>query len=342
MSDAKKANQHFVISRTDGIGDVMLTLPVAGMLKRQFPSCKISFLGRSYTQTIIKLCEHVDEFLNWDEIRAGSTKSQVTFMYEIKADVFIHVFPVSTIAKMVKKADIPIRIGTSHRIYHLNTCNKLLNLGRKNSDLHEAQLNMKLLAPLGIGDEVSLDEISGLYGLSSGEKLNAEAQSAIDATRFNLIIHPHSKGSARQWSLENCAALIHMLPKEKFNVILTGTKEEGAAVRGKLFSDNPALIDLSGKLELIELINLIGKADGLLAASTGPLHIASALGKHAMGIYAPMRPIHPGRWAPVGVNAKVFVLNKKCNDCKTKKICACINAVTPDEVKAYLLQVISG
>ena len=48
---------------------------------------------------------------------------------------------------------------------------------------------------------------------------------------------------------------IHLLPADKFNVILTGTKEEGAAVRGKLFSDNPDVTDLSGKLDLNELIN---------------------------------------------------------------------------------------
>ncbi|MBL4755664.1 MAG: glycosyltransferase family 9 protein [Flavobacteriales bacterium] len=339
MSADSEDHQHIVISRTDSIGDVMLTLPVAGMLKKHLPNCKISFLGRAYTKAIIENCEHVDQFLDWDQIADAKGKDQLRAVLEFKADVIIHVFPVKEIARLAKKAEIPMRIGTTHRVFHLNTCNKLLNLGRKNSNLHETQLNLKLLTPLGIHEEVSLEEIPKLYGFTSKNTLTPDGQKALDHSRFNLIIHPRSKGSAREWGVENYATLLHILPKDRFNVILTGTKEEGAAIRGKLYADNPALTDLTGKLTLEELINFIGQADGLLAASTGPLHIASALGKNAVGLYAPMRPIHPGRWAPVGPQAKHFVLHKKCSDCKTNGSCACIQAIEPEEVKAYLLGV---
>ncbi|MBL4735921.1 MAG: glycosyltransferase family 9 protein [Flavobacteriales bacterium] len=342
MSENRTDNQHIVISRTDSIGDVILTLPVAGMLKQHYPECEITFLGRSYTRAIIENCKHVDAFLDWDEIVGKSPRNQVEAFRKIHADVFIHVFPVKEIARIVKKANIATRIGTSHRVYHINTCNKLPNLGRKNSNLHEAQLNLKLLGPLGIDSEVSKAEISELHGFSSREALPPEAMAALDNSKFNLIIHPRSKGSAREWGLGNYAALLHLLPTEQFNVILTGTKEEGAAVRGKLFADNPIITDLSGKLNLNELISFIGHADGLLAASTGPLHIAAALGKHALGIYAPMRPIHPGRWAPIGPKSKYFVLDKKCSDCKTSEICACIASITPEEVLDHLLQFVAG
>lgn len=340
MPEDRKNYQHIVISRTDSIGDVILTLPVAGMLKKHYPDCKISFLGRSYTQAIIDHCEHVDAFIDWDELHARSAKDQLNNLQKIKADVLIHVFPDKEIARLAKKAEIPIRIGTTHRVYHLNTCNKLLNLGRKNSDLHEAQLNLKLLSPLGVKEDVGLEEIPDYYGLKCTSSLSPESESALDHSKFNLIIHPRSKGSAREWGLENYSALLKMLPKEQFNVILTGTKEEGAAVRGKLNEGNPNLIDLSGSTDLAGLISLISQADGLLAASTGPLHIASALGKHAIGVYAPMRPIHPGRWAPLGKNAKFFVLDKKCSDCKAGGGCACIRDISPKIVQEQLLGLI--
>ena len=342
MSEDRRHNQHIVISRTDGIGDVTLTLPVAGVLKRHFPTCKVSFLGRDYTQAIIAHCEHVDTYLSWDDLSALSPKDQIRAFEKLEADVFIHVFPVKEIARLAKKAEIPIRIGTSHRVYHLNTCNKLINLGRKNSDLHEAQLNVKLLSPLGITDEMSKDDIPELYGFHSEEPLTPDGTSALDDSRFNLIIHPRSKGSAREWGVENYVQLLKLLPQDTFNVILTGTKEEGAAIRGNLFSENPELTDLSGRLDLAELINFIGHADGLLAASTGPLHIASALGKHAIGIYAPRRPIHPVRWAPLGTQAKYFVLEKKCGECKNDEKCACIAAIPPQEVLTHLLECSKG
>lgn len=65
-------------------------------------------------------------------------------------------------------------------------------------------------------------------------------------------------------------------------------------------------------MNLKQFISFIAAADGLIAASTGPLHIAAALGKVALGIYPPIKPMHPpGRWAPLGKNASYLVLEKK-------------------------------
>ncbi|MBL0315693.1 MAG: hypothetical protein IPP69_07900 [Flavobacteriales bacterium] len=60
---------------------------------------------------------------------------------------------------------------------------------------------------------------------------------------------------------------------------------------------------MSRAINLAELIAFINQYDGLVAANTGPLHIASACGIHAFGLYSLKRPIHPGRWSPVGKNA---------------------------------------
>lgn len=57
------------------------------------------------------------------------------------------------------------------------------------------------------------------------------------------------------------------------------------------------------------------------------------LGKRALGLYSPMKPIHPGRWMPLGKRSEYLVLNKLCTDCRRSKECACINSITPIQVK---------
>ncbi|MFM7105313.1 MAG: glycosyltransferase family 9 protein, partial [Flavobacteriales bacterium] len=57
------------------------------------------------------------------------------------------------------------------------------------------------------------------------------------------------------------------------------------------------------KFSLDELIQFIGQCQGFVACSTGPMHIAAALGIPTVGLFSPHRPIHPGRWAPLGPNA---------------------------------------
>lgn len=61
--------KRILISRTDNLGDVILTLPIAGILKKEIPGCYILFLGKKYTKPIIEACENVDEFIDWDEIK---------------------------------------------------------------------------------------------------------------------------------------------------------------------------------------------------------------------------------------------------------------------------------
>ncbi len=137
--------KNIIISRTDSLGDVVLTLPVAKILKDFFPEIKIAFMGREYTRPLIMACKYVDEFIDI----ADFLKQEVT-IFGRKPEAILHIFPVAAIAKKAMLLRIPLRIGTTNRFYHRFTCNKLVRLSRKNSDLHEAQLNLQLLQPFGI------------------------------------------------------------------------------------------------------------------------------------------------------------------------------------------------
>ncbi len=341
--------KRIIISRTDNLGDVILTLPMAGILKKEIPGCYILFLGKKYTKPLIDACEFVDEFVDWDEIKlmlpaCRTGRDAGCWMLDnekFQADVILHVFPVREIQKLAKDSKIPLRIGTSHRWYSWLYCNILVHYSRKKSDLHEAQLNLKLLEPLGITKKFTLSAIASFFGLtklanSPALQLSSSPARQLTSSVFNLILHPKSKGSAREWGLDNFSKLIGLLPEEKFRIFITGTKEEGALMNEFLYQHRNRITDMTGKQSLAELFSFINSCDGLVAASTGPLHIAAALGKRAIGIYAPMRPIFPQRWAPLGKNATYLVLDKKCNACRKSGDCECIRAIRPEEVAEKL------
>ena len=328
----------FIISRTDAIGDVMLTLPVAGVLRSLYPSARILFLGRAYTRDIIDACTHIDGFLDWDQLKESSPDQQLK---ATAADTIIHVFPNKPIARAAWQARIPQRIGTTNRLYHWLYCNIRVPLSRKNSPWHEAQLNLQLLKPLGARENYTLEEISGFYGLTRLVDLPPAITALLAPDRFNLILHPKSRGSAREWGLDNFRQLIALLPRNRFNIFLTGTAAEGKLLES-MRQEFPFLTDLTGRLSLGELMSFIARADGLVAASTGPLHLAAALGIHALGIYPPIRPMHPGRWAPVGKKAVVFVEKKDCDACRKTGDCACMRAIRPQALSEYLQSLPAG
>lgn len=322
--------QHIIISRTDSIGDVILTLPMAGMIKKHYPDCKITFLGRTYTKPIVAMSEHVDGFLNYDDFGGDGVK----ILTDANADTIIHVFPVQEIARMAKSAGIPNRVGTVRKIFHLGLVNRKLNFTRRKSDLHEAQLNMKMLTPLGIDEIPMLDELPDYYGFTHVPELTENVKSVLEANKINLILHPKSKGSAMEWGLENFRKLLEIIPQDLFNVMVTGTEEEGKLIKQKIELVNCR--DLTGKFTLEELIALIGSADGLLAASTGPLHIAAALGKHAFGIFSERKPIHPGRWSPVGKH--VHVISHPDKSGSDQELDQWVKLITPEMVLSSILE----
>ncbi len=333
---------NIILSRTDNIGDVVLTLPVAVILKILMPQCKIYFLGQPYTRPVIECCSAIDYFIDWNVMSSKSKKETISYIRNLRVDVIIHVFPKAQIAKLAKQSNIPLRIGTTNRLYHWTTCNKLIFLSRRRSYLHEVQLNIKLLQPLGAKKNYELDEIQNYYFLDKVKPLNANFKKLLSDNKFNLILHPKSKGSAREWGIDNFSNLVRILPKDRYRIFITGTKEEGDLIKESILNKHAdEIVDLTGKMNLDELISFINESDGLIAASTGPLHIAAALKKTVIGIYPPIKPMHPGRWAPIGKNAHYMVIDRKCNKCRKNINCECISEIKPEEVKNKLLEVIS-
>lgn len=298
------SNKHILISRTDGIGDVILTLPLAGELKRLFPSCTISFLGRTYTQDVVSCCEHVDRFLNWDTVAEGSLNDQVSLFRRSKADVIFHVFPRKQVVIAAAAAKIPMRIGTARRVHAFTRMTHKLWYSRKDAGQHEAVLNLRMLEGLKSTNEYAEEQIPSLYGFKTKPIMNGAALELLQQS-FKIILHPMSHGSAVEWGLANYAKLIEALEGKGVSIGITGTEKERNAIGNALPWDK--VIDLGGKLTLSQLVSTIGASNGLVAASTGPLHIAAAAGIHALGLYSPKKPLFPTRWKPLGDKAEYLV-----------------------------------
>jgi ADP-heptose:LPS heptosyltransferase len=327
------AHKTIILSRTDNIGDVMLTIPLASILREKIPGIQIVFLGRRYTSAVLKASGFIDRFVAVEDILEGQLSLET-----LQAQAIVFAYPDRKLASLAKHAGIPIRVGTSHRWYNLLYCNHTVNLGRRHSDLHEAQLNLQLLEPLGIGSSYSPYQLEHRYALKSHAVLPQQLQSLLDTNRFVLLMHPKSKGSAREWPSASYASLSKQLLPEQYQVIVTGTAEEGQRLTEEGFwsACGEHVFNATGMLSLDQLLALIQQSDGLLACSTGPLHMASAVGIHALGLYPPMRPIHAGRWAPIGPNADYLSLSKECSDCRKNMDCHCLRSITVEEVYLHL------
>ena len=327
-------NKNIVISRTDSIGDVILTLPLCAWLKKNNPDVNIIFLGKGYTKPIIEACQSVDVVADWNDFSLLSKEERVKAFKAFKAHAILHVFPNKEIATLAKKAEIPVRVGTSHRLYHLWTCNHRLNFTRRKSNLHEAQLNHELLRPFGLD---RLPELKALERTTEGFRAKTvDLPKEFSGLTNVTILHPKSQGSAKEWPIEKYMELATQLVSDGKTVIFTGTEEEGAKFRSQI-PKLKSIIDSTGKLSLEQLMVLIQNASNIVACSTGPLHIAASLGVNTVGLYVPRRPMHPGRWGAIGKRVNTLVFDENCTNCANQKDCSCITEIKVERILKSLI-----
>jgi len=331
-------NSHILICRTDNIGDVVLTLPLAGYLKRRFPAARIGFLCRSYAAPLVRGCASIDYVIELENL--GNFPTQLV---ESGVDTIIFGKPDRRLAAMAWTARVENRVGTSHRWYHWLYCNRLAHFSRVKSSLHEAQLNFALLKPLGIDHVPTLQELAGLYDLTAPAAPNVQPdmQQLLPSQSFNLILHPKSNGNGREWPIAHYTELAQLLQAQAdIRVWVTGSQAEGEWLR----QNAAALLALSnvnnacGRFNLGELSAFIAQADGLVASGTGPLHMSAALGQATLGLFPPLRPIDPGRWGALGTRAQVLCRSEPCAGCPGAESCRCMAEITPQQVATVVLQ----
>jgi len=324
-------NKHIVISRTDSIGDVILTLPVCAKLKELYPHCTITFLCKRYTAAIVKNYQCVDHILLADDLQKDTLQEQIQTISNSHYDAIVHVFPNKQFGKLFKKAKVKYRIGTSHRIHHWFSCNIRPRFTRKGSHLHESQLNFKLLSFFGIQAVPSLEKIKSYNKHFQVPSIDLHSEVASLNFENTICLHPKSQGSAVEWPMENYVELASKLVENGKTVCFTGTDKEGDLFRD-LIPKHERIVDSTGKLNINQLQYLIKESHGLVACSTGPLHIAAILERKAVGLFCPRIPIHPGRWMPLGSKAVAVVNDSNCEQCNKGLPCDCITKITVEKV----------
>lgn len=329
-----KKLDHVILSRTDGIGDVILTLPMAHALKECFPGVRVTFLGKGYTRPIIHAYTHADHFEDWD-LAGEDEASQAAFLKSCEADAIVHVFPRKEIVSAAYRAGIPLRVATARRFHTFTQVNHRLWFSRKKSDLHEAQLNLKMLSAFNCEPSLDLSDIRERFDFSRGAKAPDGYTHWTDSP-FRVLIHPKSHGSAVEYPPESFTRVINELTGMGIEVGITGTAKEREAIGDGLPWEK--VTDFTGRLSLHELMELINCSDVMIAASTGPLHIAAALGRRAIGLFSPKRPIHAGRWQPIGKHASFRVAPEHPEDGKLK----IDPMVIVEDVKAWRLEQSKG
>ncbi|MCX6175408.1 MAG: glycosyltransferase family 9 protein [Ignavibacteriales bacterium] len=318
--------KNILIVRTDRIGDVVLSLPLAAIIKKHFPDCKVTFLLREYTKPLAVNNPNIDEVIILREVEWKSSIRENIELLKNKFDICIVAYPTYPIALILFLSNIKTRVGTSYRWYSF-LFNKKNYEHRKYGEYHELEYNVHLLRQLGIDENVTEENVS--YGITPSIQEEEKVKKDLNELKINfskpiIIVHPGSGGSAVDLPISKMKEIVNNLSNERVEILITGTTAEKELCQSLVV--NKSIINLAGRYNLSELIALINQCNVMIANSTGPIHIAAALGKNVVGFYPKFTAASAKRWGPYSNKKNIFTPDIDCTNC-TRKQCEELNCM---------------
>jgi heptosyltransferase-2 len=283
-----------LIVRPDGIGDVILSLPVASQLKQLVPEVKTGFLTSPVVAPVLERHPDIDYVRT---IRWTDPLRELRAVFSDGVDVTIFLKPFRRLMWAAFLVQVPIRVATGFRWYSL-LANRRIYVHRSDFSKHESEYNVQMLKGLGLN---SLAVSQPTLTISDAERGSGERRwTGFPSPR--AVIHPGGF-SARRWRPEHYRNLAFELARAGYGVALTGSDGERVEFEREGLSGAPlprGVSNLMGRLSIRELMALIARAHVVISGATGPAHLAAALGIPTVSLFDPRRSNLPTRWKPLG------------------------------------------
>jgi lipopolysaccharide heptosyltransferase I len=194
--------------------------------------------------------------------------------------------------------------------------------------VHVIDKNLALLRAIGI-DEVGLRE----FPLPTSESEAATVRMGLKSLGLGgfVILNPGGGWPSKLWPPEGYGTVARALRERGLEALVTwGPGEQGLAERVVKASDGAAVRCFP--TTLLEYIELCRETRLVIAADTGPLHVACAVGAPVLGLYGPTDPERNG---PFSSDDRVVRRVPLCSPCH-KRRCrvheGVMRAITPTEV----------
>lgn len=305
-----------LVVRPDRLGDVILSTPVVQVLRRNYPKSRIIMMVREELAPIVRGLEGLDDVMTYDPTgRHAGIRGWFKLVDELRAQKFkisVVLFSHARIASALFVAGVRYRVGPLSRIHSFLFFNKGYRQRRSQVEMHEADYNLQLLRRLGISTETRVVEPKITVSPLARDKMQKwlrEAGAKISYDPFAqkhplLCVHPGMGGSALNWPEEHYVELLKQMLADDQKVVMTlGPNESalGDRIKASLGEYADKLMVYHGA-SIEDLAALLSFSAVMVAPSTGPMHLANALGVRIVTFFPPIRVQSAIRWGPYSVD----------------------------------------
>jgi 3-deoxy-D-manno-octulosonic-acid transferase/heptosyltransferase-1 len=332
-----------LIVKLSAIGDVVHTLPLLEVLRKNFPQARIDWVVEEEAGQIIMGHSMIDHVLvshrkTWQKSltkrrhRTATLREMFRFIRELRSHKYdlvidLHGLFKSGVLTGLSRAKRKIgftggREGSSlfltERPYYVNY------------DQHALDRYLKTIDYMGCT----------MYSWKGDIPVDGSDRDAIESFILNndlqnkkiVAINPIARWKTKLWEPERFSLLADRVQKElNVKVVFTGSEQDRGVIDEIVREMETIPLDLAGRTSLKALAYLYSKCDLLITTDTGPMHMAAAMGCPVIALFGPTAPWRTG---PYGKEHRVIREEMECSPCFKKKCdhLSCMKDITVDGV----------
>jgi lipopolysaccharide heptosyltransferase II len=324
-----------LLIRLRRIGDIVMTTPAVAALKRALPRSLLSYVVEEPFRRLVEGNPDLDEVLV-----VPPHQGFISFLrfirrlrrerYDLAID--FHGGPRASRITWLSRAKTKAGYELKHKGFFYDV---RVPRSREGTPVHSVVNHLNLLRAVGIAIEEprpplflpparqeEADRIEGFWtdhGLP-GAKV--------------VVLHIGAGNEFRDWGASNLAALADRLAVlQDVRVILVGATQDMSRAENIRKTRPKKILSLAGKINLIELREVIARAALFAGPDSGPMHIAATTRAPIVALFGPTLPAN---FAPWKAEATLIEKPMDCRPCKQRRCLTedfrCLRSITIDEV----------
>lgn len=343
-------SERILIVRLSALGDVVHALPVLDALRRARPDAHIGWLVEEAAASLL------EDHPQLDEVRVaprGALKGHLRggrlakawgllrqtrrALREARYDLTLDVQCNLRSALLARASGAPRRIAFAPPFSKEGAHRFATELVSVTGEPQlKVERDLEILRPLGIDGTGARSQLA----IPEADRVDARTLRAREGPLVGLHPGVSGFGAFKRWAPERYAQLATRLFESRGvkSLVTWGPGEEELAAR-IVETAGAAAIQAPATRSLKALGALYEVCDVVVAADTGPLHLAAALGVPTVGLYGPKDPAIYGAWnGKTGQKAITVWKNVHCSPCTLRRCnnVICMPAITVDDVSAAL------
>jgi lipopolysaccharide heptosyltransferase I len=320
-----------LVVRIGALGDIIHTLPAVAAIRAAYPDARIDWLVEGKHRAILDLVPVIDSIIPIESAHMTGWLEATRRLRGRRYDVALDFQGLWKSAAWARLSGARRVLGWEPAARREPGSARLLRetVTRIGSG-HVIDKNLALLAPLGI-DALGLREFPLPFSAEAVARVDAGLQGLGDGAL--AVLNPGGGWPSKLWPAERFGQLARELLGLGMRPLVSfGPGEEDLARRVVAASDGAA--QLSFPTTLLDYVELARRARLVVAADTGPLHLACAVGTPVVALFGPTEPGRNGPFSPDDVVVRRVPACAPCYSRSCARHAGVMEGISLEEVRA--------